>query len=317
MKKALLIGINYLDKPDLKLFGCVNDAMGMRNVLVDAYGYELKNVTVLRDDNTHAKTMPTRQNILSNIQTLMNESSKYSEIWIHYSGHGSVMRDTNGDEADGQDEVLVPCDYDKSGMIADDELRNILEGAKCRVFLTMDCCHSGTNWDIQFSFPIINNRIYRTVNNSHTLTNRNVYMFGGSRDDQSAYDYFNYEMRVPMGAFTIAMIDSLRARNHNVSLLQLYVDIHNYLGRNGFPQNVYLSSSNPLPFIQIQRSGGSNSNRSFSSSGSSSSSSANTSRNFSLFGRSKLQKLSNNEPTSTPVSVSTSSTNRFSVKSFF
>lgn len=315
MKKALLVGINYLDKPDLKLFGCINDAMGVRNVLADAYGYELQNITVLRDDNTDAKTMPTRENILSNIRNLMNESANCSEIWIHYSGHGSVMRDTTGDEVDGTDEVLVPVDYDKSGMIVDDELRVILEGAKCRVFLTMDCCHSGTNWDVQYSFPIINNRIYRTVNNSHTLTNRNVYMFGGSRDDQSAYDYFNYEMRVPMGAFTIAMIDSMRARNHNVSLLQLYVDIHNYLARNGFPQNVYLSSSNPLPFIQIQRTG--SNGRSFNGSSNGSGSSNTSTRNFSLTGRSKLQSIDGSTSNHISTTPTTKSVSRFSMKSFF
>ena len=43
-----------------------------------------------------------------------------SEVWIHYSGHGSHIKDMDGDEEDGFDEVLVPLDYDKNGVISDD-----------------------------------------------------------------------------------------------------------------------------------------------------------------------------------------------------
>ena len=45
-------------------------------------------------------------------------------VW--YSGHGSYVRDTNGDEADGVDETLYLYD----GNLVDDELNNILQGIK-------------------------------------------------------------------------------------------------------------------------------------------------------------------------------------------
>ena len=38
------------------------------------------------------------------------------------AGHGGYVEDTNGDEADGMDETLVPVDYQKAGQITDDEI---------------------------------------------------------------------------------------------------------------------------------------------------------------------------------------------------
>jgi len=257
MKKALLIGINYNQTPNAKLYGCINDAMAMRNMLVDAYAYETKNITVLRDDVDVEDSLPTGKNIIENIQKLVNESSRLEEIWIHYSGHGSNMSDRNSEEKDGRDEILIPCDYATNGIIQDDTLRSFLDGVKCRMYITMDCCNAGTNWDIIYSFPMNNGRIYRNIENNRRIANKNIYMIAGSRDTEFAADYFNFETRQPMGAFTIGLIDCLRERNHNVSLLTLYRDLTSWLSNNNFTQTCLLSSSNPLPYINIQRSGGS------------------------------------------------------------
>lgn len=256
MKKALLIGINYLQTTEARLYGCVNDAIAMKNMLNDAYGYSLDNIKVLRDDvdaRTEPESMPTRKNMIDAFTTLFNESADLEEIWIHYSGHGSYIRDRNGDEIDGKDEVLIPSDYKQAGIIVDDELRALLNKAKCRVMITMDCCNSGTNWDIYYSFPIINRRIYRRIENHSSMSNPNIYMLSGSRDDQYAGDYFNFESKIPMGIFTMALLECLRRRNHKVSLLQLYLDINAHLDANNMQQDCLLSSSNRLPFTNVER----------------------------------------------------------------
>ena len=49
MKKALLIGINYIGgKAPLK--GCINDAHNVANFLVNNYGYLPENIRILTDD---------------------------------------------------------------------------------------------------------------------------------------------------------------------------------------------------------------------------------------------------------------------------
>ena len=63
-------------------------------------------------------------------------------FFMSYSGHGGQVRDTNGDEPDGQDETW--CLYD--GQLIDDELYFELSqfAAGVRILVLSDSCHSGT-----------------------------------------------------------------------------------------------------------------------------------------------------------------------------
>jgi len=90
LKKALLIGINYLDSPTNALNGCINDVINMRNMLIDAYGYDSTNITVLREDTDNK---PTRTNIINSLTSIIAQSKNLKEIWIHYTGHGSQIDD--------------------------------------------------------------------------------------------------------------------------------------------------------------------------------------------------------------------------------
>jgi Caspase domain len=63
------------------------------------------------------------------------------------------VRDENGDEADGQDEVLFPGDYTQAGCIKDDEIyaefvARISPGV--HVVAVIDSCHSGTAMDLPY-----------------------------------------------------------------------------------------------------------------------------------------------------------------------
>ena len=91
MKKALLIGINYKSIPSISLNGCIDDTINMRNMLIDAYGYDNSNIVMLRDDNPNLFIPPTKNNIMQQLQRLALQSSNLEEIWIHYSGHGSQI----------------------------------------------------------------------------------------------------------------------------------------------------------------------------------------------------------------------------------
>jgi hypothetical protein len=63
-------------------------------------------------------------------------------FFLTYSGHGGQVRDTNGDEPDGQDETW--CLYD--GQLIDDELYFELSRfvAGVRILVLSDSCHSGS-----------------------------------------------------------------------------------------------------------------------------------------------------------------------------
>lgn len=168
MKRAILIGCNYTATPSAKLYGCIDDIVNISNMLIDAYAYKPANITVLRDDSSPS-IAPTRANILNTLKSAMAASASFSELWIHYSGHGTQVRDTNRDETpgDGMDEAIVPSDFMSAGYILDDELYGILNTSKCPTLVFFDSCHSGSACDLPYSINYVNgafpNRFLREI----------------------------------------------------------------------------------------------------------------------------------------------------------
>ncbi|GFH57094.1 metacaspase [Chaetoceros tenuissimus] len=151
-KRAVMVGINYIGQ-DGELRGCHNDVLNMKEYLMDVHGFEESNMNILLDDGVH--TDPTKDNIMTAFREIVQQSEEGDVVYIHYSGHGASVRDDDGDEADGMDETLVPVDYNKSGLIRDDDLlTTLVVPMKKGVFVTaiMDCCHSGTILDLPFNF---------------------------------------------------------------------------------------------------------------------------------------------------------------------
>jgi len=253
MKKALFIGINYFNTSS-ELYGCIDDVVNMRNLLVDAFGFSLADILVLRDDTTNPALIPNKKNILKSLTEIVAKSASCTEIWIHYSGHGSQISDTNGDEVSKLDEVIVPSDYPQSGYIVDDDLYAILKGAKCKTVLLFDSCHSGTVVDLPWSYIYQNPSSYGIQNNNNnTLTNTEIFMFSGCRDDQTSEDSYSADQQQSVGAFTNAFISCVRAKKHEISFLTLYRDICMFLADNEFEQVPVFSCSTKTPNFVLSR----------------------------------------------------------------
>lgn len=251
-KKALLIGCNYINTTN-QLNGCINDIIHVRNMLIDAYAYLPTNITMLRDDVS--TILPTRANILNSLKLIIGQSSSLTEIIIHYSGHGTSLRDADSDELSGQDQAIVPLDYNRNGIISDDELFNIIKDAKCRLLLFFDSCHSGTVCDLQYSINYVNRTFVRSTNNSKRVANPNIIMMSGCRDDQTSADSYSNLEDLAVGAFTNCLLETLRASNHNVDILRLYNDVCYNLSKAGFSQIPILSCSSYMPTYTFVRGG--------------------------------------------------------------
>ena len=192
-KFALLIGINYYNT-NYQLSGCINDVIMMRKYLMEKRGYLNENILVLRDDSlTFSK--PTRVNIINELNKLIGKANQNnsSEIFFHYSGHGTFSPDRNGDEADRKDEYICPSDLK---CISDDEIRIMLEklNNNTKMYSIMDCCHSGTNMDLPYLFTQINGKLVLIQDNSKkyiNLLNKNIISISGCRDDQYSADVYN------------------------------------------------------------------------------------------------------------------------------
>lgn len=260
-KRALLIGCNYPQVPGCTLNGCINDVTNMKTILTTRMGYDPAKVVVLRDDNVSLSpnnTIPTRANILNALNALVSASATCSEIWIHYSGHGSKIRDTNRDEVSGYDSVIVPTDFQQAGFITDDVLLTYVSRIKCPCVILMDSCFSGTVCDLPWSHEFVSGATFRrTKNNTATLSNPNIFMMSGSKDNQTSADIYEssgngakgegeYE-----GAFTDAFLKCLAADKYNASIGRMMQSVCLWLSSRGYTQTPIFSSSSPTPAYTI------------------------------------------------------------------
>jgi uncharacterized caspase-like protein len=140
-KRALLVGVNKYQIPGADLRGCVNDVNTMAATLEEVYGFARSDLTLLLDEQA------TKAAMQQQIAALVDGASAGDVLYFHYSGHGSNVPDTSGDEADHRDEILCPHDLDWNDPLIDDWLRSTFDRLHPKASLTvvMDCCHSGSN----------------------------------------------------------------------------------------------------------------------------------------------------------------------------
>jgi hypothetical protein len=163
----LSVGINKYPNLGLanRLSGAVNDTERVVETLRPlGFGY----VKVLKDEGA------TRAAIHAAWKEVVAELAKRPKdappAWVvfHFSGHGSHVPDQppgdpDRDEKDGWDETLVPADArpdDVNSDVRDDEVFHFVEdvtrGGRARIFVLLDCCHSGSGARGETAF-----RIYR------------------------------------------------------------------------------------------------------------------------------------------------------------
>lgn len=225
IKKALLVGINKY-KPELNadLQGCVNDVENMHKLLTDNFKFIPENIRSLVDERA------TRQGILDRLKWLLDGAKAGDELVFHYSGHGSQVRDRDGDELDDQlDEILCPHDLDWDNPLTDDILAVLFKQLPEGVYLTMlcDACHSGTMtrninlgtgrvsvrnivapFDIKSrSLGIILPKNKMGRKNKDVSTQKHL-LLSGCRDNQTSADAFIDGKR--QGAFTWALTKTIR-----------------------------------------------------------------------------------------------------------
>ncbi len=138
-KRALCVGINKYPIPGNDLMGCVNDANGWRDLLVEEFGFADADVAVVTDSDA------TRQAMIEGLKGLIEGSSSGDVLVFTNSSHGSYIPDTSGDE-ETYDEVMCPYDT-REEVLSDDDLRAILDTLPAGVSMTVisDSCHSGSN----------------------------------------------------------------------------------------------------------------------------------------------------------------------------
>jgi len=142
-RKALLVAIDQYPNPDHHLFGCVNDLRLMRLVLEESYGFAPEDIVELT--NAQATTL----NLLQAIRSHLIEGTGPEDLaFFFFAGHGTGVKDFDGDEADGIDEVIMTYDFDPlkpDTWFTDDLIFELFQRIPAgRVVAIHDCCHSGS-----------------------------------------------------------------------------------------------------------------------------------------------------------------------------
>ena len=139
-RKAVIVGINNYGVVAPKLNGCVNDALQVADLLRRRYGFAREHLRVLTDERA------TQDAILERLAWLVSDARDGDQLVFHFSGHGSQVRDRNGDELDALDEIICPYDLDWDRPFTDDVFARYFDHLPAGVALTaiLDSCHSGT-----------------------------------------------------------------------------------------------------------------------------------------------------------------------------
>lgn len=266
-RKALLLGLNYLGTTG-ELGGCINDVKNIKKMLLEKYNYD-EVLMVTDEGQEHFKdgvyhkhsSKPTKENILTFLDWLTKDSNKNSQLYFHYSGHGSYVTDDNDDELDGKDECLVPLDYTKSGFIRDDLfksslIKNLHKDAN--VTMVVDACHSGTMLDLKYKIDctsVTQNKNTKYVfddwtsafnmsQNSKYSNDLNIFTISGCRDTQTSADaWINNKYQ---GALSYNFMKALELNNYDVKIKYLLKDIHCLLKIGTYNQKPVISSSNSI-----------------------------------------------------------------------
>ena len=143
--RAVLVGVDKYERDDVPtLTGCVNDVALVRSLLKQYFGVPNEDLRIVVNDRA------TKANILARLESTIARAEPGDVVVFYFSGHGSQVRDRNGDElTDGLDEIICPydMDWDRGTYILDDDLDAIFHALPTGVLLEafFDCCFWGAD----------------------------------------------------------------------------------------------------------------------------------------------------------------------------
>jgi hypothetical protein len=145
---ALIIGVDqYHHAPHLE--SAVKDATGVRDVLIQRYGFKREQIIELFNGQA------TRTNIENALHRLGRESREADSVFIYFAGHGQY-------EEDGRIGWWVPVEgrpQEPGTFITNSSIRDYIGGMRARhVYLVVDSCFSGSLFSKSRTMPPLNDQ---------------------------------------------------------------------------------------------------------------------------------------------------------------
>lgn len=244
-RRALVIGLGeQQDKNWAKINGD-KDVQYVLEMLKDAK---------YKDIYTLVNKQATKGRIVSSLKKLTTRCKWGDVVYIHFSGHGQLVTDVNGDEKDGFDESWIPYDaylvYGKNDKgekhLIDDEINVLLThirnkiGDKGKMLVVVDACHSGDSSRGEENDKDI---VTRGVWNNFVIPNKTNIKSSKAPERwltlSACKDFqLNQEMKTPkVGKLTYSLY--MAAQKGKVSLEEVEIMMSTYRGR--LPQTPVLT----------------------------------------------------------------------------
>jgi len=267
-KYAVLVGVNdYYESPTVKSFhslkGCVNDALSMKSLLINRFGFDKTNINLILNEKA------TQNNLINVMAATLTKSNAGDVVLFFFSGHGIYIDNValNQDPIKkGYNQSLIMSDLYSPGyacLVKDNTLKKVFnQFVAKKVILTtiFDCCYSG-NMSMTISSqlmqhnPYVNDaindttslksiyiddldRMSRAVNMTvmpvitdkeivprpSETKNSNFAAISACKDDEKASEIWD-ESGVPHGALTKAILSTYEKSKLDVPLLKLLTKI--------------------------------------------------------------------------------------------
>ena len=245
---GIQIGLNYIRlNKKIHLRGCINDAFNIRSLLLADHVPETN--LILFSDFTYS-SLPTKRNIMAQIQNFLLLSPPQSSHIISFSGHGT--RTLQHETICVFNDSLSSIDY-----IFDTELFDLIEPILSRklnnrLTFIADSCFSENVLNLQYTY--YPNKQLTTVIEQKNLnfrsTNAIIFVISGSTKYQTSAD-FETELKIAHGALTYTLLRFLFFyRYRPFTYKDFILGINKQLRQNDFQQTSCLSCSQPLNLNQ-------------------------------------------------------------------
>ena len=266
--RCVLVGVDAYERSEVPpLSGCVNDVALVRRILKQCFGIPNEDIRVLVNERA------TKANIVHRLRQAVRDSEDGDVIGFYFSGHGSQLRDRDGDElTDRLDELICPydMDWDRGTYILDDDLDAIFAEVPPGVLLEafFDCCFWGAGprqleaeprpqalrADVRYLRPPLDIAAraegeedelhYHSFHRCDCFTGRNV-LWAASREGQPAAE--DYVEGRGQGVFTYAGCRFIEANAPRIwergySREELLEDLRAYMSSLGFVQSAELTA---------------------------------------------------------------------------
>jgi exonuclease VII large subunit len=231
-QRAYLFGLNYPGTEN-ELRGCVPDVKLMSSILKGKFGYNPDDVHVYTDAELIGE-----KDILDYLSEGIVGLESGDFLFFHYSGHGTQVRDRDGDEPDGLDEAI----YTRHGVVSDDEIAKVVGSIPAGVTVVMifDCCNSGTICDLPYRFI---SQTYNLKESSKPFL-ADIITVVGCRDNQTSADAYIAERKGNYGALTSTLVKLIETqKTNNMNWKTLCTQLQTILKRGGYTQIPQLSSN--------------------------------------------------------------------------